>query len=82
MADAIEQALLLLGDMVDLKSIKKHKVFLSLKRDLALVNLLIVFLLFNVTIAFSNYYTLSLKGCLSYTQGRGISEQFPQANEG
>ena len=31
-ADAIEQALLLPEDMVDLRIIKKHKVFLSLKR--------------------------------------------------
>ena len=38
MADAVEQALLLLGDMADLRTMKKHEVFLSLKRDLALVS--------------------------------------------
>ena len=37
-ADAVEQALLLLGDMADLRSMRKHKVFLSLKRDLTLVS--------------------------------------------
>ncbi|XP_075656328.1 uncharacterized protein LOC142626388 [Castanea sativa] len=36
-ANAVEQALLLLGDMADLKSMKKQEVFLTLKRDLALV---------------------------------------------
>ncbi|KAK9997975.1 hypothetical protein SO802_017578 [Lithocarpus litseifolius] len=35
-ADVVEKALLLPGDMADLRSIRKHEVFLSLKRDLAL----------------------------------------------
>ena len=39
-ADVVEQALLLPEDMVDLRLLRKHKVFLSLKRDLAMVNLL------------------------------------------
>ena len=39
-ADAVEQALLLPEDMVDLRSLRKRKVFLSLKRDLTMVNLL------------------------------------------
>ena len=39
-ADAVEQALLLPKDMADLRSLRKHKVFLSLKRDRALVSLL------------------------------------------
>ena len=38
MANAIEQALLLPRDMADLKSMRKHEVFLSLKRDLTLVS--------------------------------------------
>ena len=33
MANAIEQALLLPGDMADLRAMKKYEVFLSLKRD-------------------------------------------------
>ena len=37
-ANAVKQALLLLGDMADLRLIRKHEVFLSLKRDLALVS--------------------------------------------
>ena len=36
-ADAAEQALLLV-DMADLREMRKHKVFLSLKRDLTLVS--------------------------------------------
>ena len=39
MADAVEQALLLPGDMADLRTMKKHEVFLSLKRDRALVSI-------------------------------------------
>ena len=76
MANVMEQALLLLGDMADLRSMKKHEVFLSFKRNLALISLSIVFLLFRVAIAFSNRHTLSLKGCSSCTQGQGIGEQF------
>ena len=47
--DAMEQALLLLEDMADLRSMRKHEVFLSLKRDLALVSSLtaLFFFLFN-----------------------------------
>ena len=37
-ADAMEQALLLPEDMADWRSIRKHEVFLNLKRDLALVS--------------------------------------------
>ena len=75
-ANAVEQALLLPRDMADLRSMKKHEVFLSFKRNLALISLSIVFLLFKVVIAFSNRHTLSLKGCSSCTQGQGIGEQF------
>ena len=46
MANALEQALLLPGDMIDLRSMKKHKVFLSLKMDLALVSVLTFFFFF------------------------------------
>ena len=41
MADVVEQALLLPEDMADLRSMRKHEVFLYLKRDLTLVNSLI-----------------------------------------
>ena len=37
-ADAVEQALLLLDDMADLRTMKKHKAFLGLKRDLTMVS--------------------------------------------
>lgn len=34
MANVVEQALLLPRDMADLRSLRKHEVFISLKRDL------------------------------------------------
>ena len=47
MADAVEQALLLLEDMAELQSMKRHEIFLSLKRYLAMVCLLLdLFFLF------------------------------------
>ena len=42
--DAVEQSLLLPKDMADLRSIRQHEVFLSLKRDLAIVSLFFFFL--------------------------------------
>ena len=36
-ADAVEQTLLLPKDMANLKYMRKHEVFLDLKRDLAMV---------------------------------------------
>jgi len=36
-ANSVEQALLLPRDMAELRNLKKHEMFLSLKRDLALV---------------------------------------------
>ena len=41
MADAVEQALLLPEDMAELRSMRRHEVFLSLKRYLAMVCLLL-----------------------------------------
>ena len=40
-ANALEQPLLLPQDMVDLKTLKKHEIFLILKKDLAMVNSLV-----------------------------------------
>ena len=37
-ADSVEQVLLLPRDMAKLRNLKKHEVFISLKRDLALVS--------------------------------------------
>ena len=37
MANSVKQALLLPRDMVELCNLEKHEMFLSLKRDLALV---------------------------------------------
>ena len=44
MVDTVEQDLLLPKDMADLRSIRKHEMFLSLKRNLALVSPLTTFL--------------------------------------
>ena len=41
MADAMERALLLPGDMANLWLMRKHEVFLSLKRNLTLISSLI-----------------------------------------
>ena len=48
MANAMEQALLLPEDMIEWRSMRKHEVFLNLKRDLALVSLLSIFFFFFV----------------------------------
>ena len=57
-ADAMEQALLLLEDMADLRSMRKHEVFLSLKRDLALVSSLtaLFFFFLILILVFSNLH--------------------------
>ena len=71
MADAVERALLLLGDMVDLRSMRKHEAFLNLKRDLALVSSLTapftppLFLILIIIFVFPNHHISSpSKGCL------------------
>ena len=55
-ANAVEQALLLPVDMADLRSMRKHEVFLSLKRDLAMASPLTIFLTFNITTFFSFFF--------------------------
>ena len=55
-ANAVEQALLLPVDMADLRSMRKHEVFLSLKRDLAMASPLTIFLTFNITTIFSFFF--------------------------
>ena len=52
MANALEQPLLLLDDIVYLRTMKKHEVFLTLKRDLALVifSFLFIYLFFTQVI--------------------------------
>ena len=42
-ANVVEKTLLLPKDMADLRSMRKHEVFLGLKRDLAMVSFLIPF---------------------------------------
>ena len=57
-ANAVEQALLLPVDMADLRSMRKHEVFLSLKRDLAMASPLTIFLTFNITTFFSFFFLI------------------------
>ena len=54
------QALLLLGDMADLWSMKKHEMFLSLKRDLALVSVFIIVFSYYLFIYIYLYFTLKV----------------------
>lgn len=46
MANAVEQTLLLPKDMDELRNLKKHELFLSVKRDLTLVRFLYTHFLF------------------------------------
>ena len=75
-ANAVEQALLLLEDMTDLRLIRKYEVFLSLKRVLALVSpstvpsilyiyIYIYFFILILILAFSNLRTFSFLERLS-----------------
>ena len=45
MANSVEQAFLLPRDMVELHNLKKHEMFLFLKRDLALIRVHTILLL-------------------------------------
>ena len=81
-ADVVDQALLLPKDMVDLRTMKKHEVFLSLKRDLVLVSILCVcvyiyiyiYILLKVLITFYNHCVVFFTGCVTCAHGRGASE--------
>ena len=83
MADMMEQALLLLEDMAELSSMRKHKVFLSLKRYLAMVCTPLSppppFLLFS-SLSFSNL-SLSLASYSSLLPGEEVNQLLPSANE-
>ena len=63
-ANAVEQALLLPEDMIEWQSMRKHKVFLSLKRELTLVSLL--------SIPF--FFLFFFKGCPGCPQSQGNSD--------
>ena len=92
-ADAVEQALLLPGDIANLRLMRKHKVFLSLKRGLNLVSsliaplpslfFLIFFLILILIFVFINLHiSSSLKGCPIPAHGRGDNEQLLSNDEG
>ena len=91
-ADTMEQTLLLLEDMADLRSLRRHEVFLSLKRDLAMVSLSInLFFFFCKFPPVSSLYYfplftftmfLSSAGCSSQVSGRKDYKFLPSADEG
>ena len=59
-ANSMEQALLLPKDMADFRSMRKHKVFLDLKRDLAMVSPSTPSLIFTYYIFIFYYFFLFL----------------------
>ena len=65
MANSVGQALLLSTDMVDLRSMRKHEVFLSLKRDLTMVSPLTPSFFFTYYILFSITSFSSFVKCFS-----------------
>ena len=70
-ANALEQPLLLPQDMADLRSLKKHEVFLTLKRDMAMVSLILYypcfFLLSVSSISSYSSFLLLLKKAIQAT---------------
>ena len=90
--DAVEQALLLLEDMADRRSMRRHKVLLSLKRDLAMVSLSIrsfFFSFYKFPPLSSSYYLCSFTFTMflsstshsSHVLGRGDNKLLPPPNE-
>ena len=65
MANAMEQALLLPKDLANLRSMRKHKVFLGLKRDLAIVSPLTPPPFFTYYIFIFYYFFFFLVTCFS-----------------
>ena len=63
-ANAMEQALLLPKDMDELRNLKKHKLFLSVMRDLALVRFLYIHFFFFFTFKILSTHALSLTSML------------------
>ena len=86
----MEQALLLPEDMADLRSLRRHEVFLSLKRDLAMVSLSICAFFYKFLPLSSLYYSpfftftmfLSSTGRSSRILGRGDNKFLPPLDEG
>lgn len=72
-ANALEKPLLLLDDMADLRIMKKHKVFLTLKRDLALVSSSLFFFLLSIPVV-SSYHFKNKKKVIQVAH---IGEQLP-----
>ena len=65
MADALERSLLLPADIADLKSLKRQEVFLSMKRYLGMVRLLIFVTLLAFVPWLPTYISLVSTGRLS-----------------
>ena len=86
--DAVEQALLLPKDMADLGSMRLHKVFLNLKRDLEVVSPSITFFFFFSFFLFLKcfppfFFTMFLSSTShsSHIQGRRDNKFLPAIDE-
>ena len=82
-ADAVEQSLLLPKDMANLRFMRHYEVFLRLKRDLAMVSLLLLFIYLFLLLffVFFNLCSLFFSGRPGHLQGRGDGDQLPPKNE-
>ena len=77
MVDAVEQSLLLPEDMANLKFMRHYEVFLRLKRDLVMVNLLLLFIYLFLLLffVFFNLCSLFFSGRPGHLQGQGDGDQ-------
>ena len=82
MANALEQSLLLPQDMADLRTLKKYEVFLTLKRDLAMVRVFFFFFLFffflsiHAILTLREFILISLLLFLKVIQTTHITEEW------
>ena len=82
MANSVEQVLILLRDMAELWNLKKHEMFLSLKRDLALVHFLLssftkhYFTTSTHFINFQTHLTFFFLACIQATQVAHVVEEW------
>ena len=84
-ADVVEQAFLLLEDMAELRSIRRHEVFLNLKRYLAVVcsplDPFLFFSFFYLLLLLLLSMFLSSAGCSSLLLGGGDNQLLPPTDE-
>ena len=78
-ANALEQSLLLPQDMADLRTLKKYEVFLTLKRDLAMVRVFFFFFFFlsiHAILTLREFILISLLLFLKVIQTTHITEEW------